>query len=183
MVDSAEMTRCPCRNRLDPSHNEQNYAGKYEAEYSLGLSMRVVLQSLTREPEKGRVRMTVQVGDESPEQFLGEYDESDEKFTVCNVEHELFMRLSDLAAKRYCNCAIYQFELMGIIKAFLSDELLPPFPIELGTTGFGMQRPTATIIFFRRLRRPFYSAWLWWKYRHIRRENLLKYGKTASEKV
>jgi hypothetical protein len=145
--------------------------------------MRVVLQSLTREPEKGRVRMTVQFGDESPKQFLGEYDGSDEKFTFCNVEQELFMRLSDLAAKRYCNCAIYQFELMGIIKALLSDEPLPPFPIELGTTGFGMQRPTATQIFFRRLRRQFYSAWLWWKCRHIRRENLLKYGKAANEKV
>jgi hypothetical protein len=145
--------------------------------------MRVVLQSLTREPEKGRVRMTVQFGDESPRQFLGEYDRSDEKFTFCTVEEELFMRFSDLAVKRYCNCAIYQFELMGIIKAFLSDEPLPPFPIELGTTGFGMQRPTATRIFFCRLRRPFCIAWLWWRYRHIRRENLLKYGKTANEKI
>ena len=145
--------------------------------------MRVVLRSLTREPEKGRVRMTVQFGNESPRQFWGQYDGSDEKFTFCTVEEELFMRLSDLAAKRYCNCAIYQFELMGIIKAFLSDKPLPPFPIELGTTGFGMQRPTATRIFFNRLRRPFCTAWLWWKYRHIRRENLLKYGKTANEKV
>jgi hypothetical protein len=145
--------------------------------------MRVILQNATREPEKGRIRMTVQFGDEPPKQFLGEYDGSDKKFAFCNVEQELFMRLSDLAAKRYCNCAIYQLELMGIIKAFLAGESLPPFPIELGTTGFGMRRPTATRIFFDRLRRPFYSAWLWWKYRHIRRENLLKYGKTTKEKV
>ena len=139
---------------------------------------------MTREPEKGRVRMTVQFGDQPPREFLGDfYDGSDEKFACCTVEHELFMRLSDLAAKRYCNCAIYHFELMGIIKAFLSGQSLPPFPIELGTTGFGMPRPKAARIFLNRLRRPFDSAWLWWKYRHIRRENLLKYGKAANEKV
>lgn len=83
----------------------------------------------------------MQFGDESPRQFLGECDRSDEKFTFCTVEEELFMRLSDLAARRYCNCAIYQFELMGIIKASLSDEPLPPFPIELGTTALGARDP------------------------------------------
>jgi len=143
--------------------------------------MHVVLQSLTREPEKGRVRMTVQFGDETPKQFLGEYDGSDEKSTLCTVEHEFFMRLSDLAAKRYCNCAIYQFELMDIMRAFLAGESLPPFPIELGTTRFGMARPTPAKIFWGRLRRPFKRAWLWWRTRHIRRENLLKYGKTPNE--
>ena len=125
--------------------------------------------------------MTVQFGDESPREFLGEYDESD-KFSFCIVEQELFMRLSDLAAKRFCNCAIYQIELGCIIKAFISVEKLPPFPIELGTTGFGMPRPTSATIFVNRLRGPFVRAWLWWKLRHIRRENLLKYGKAANEK-
>jgi hypothetical protein len=127
--------------------------------------------------------MTVQFADEQPKQFSGAYDASDEKVKLCSVEQELFMRLSDLAVKRYCNCTIYQFELMGIIEAFLSGESLPPFPIELGTTGFGMRRPTAAKIFINRLRRPFVSAWLWWKYRHIRRENLLKYPMAANEKV
>lgn len=127
--------------------------------------------------------MSVQFGEETPKQFLGEYDGSDEKYKFCTIEQELFMRLSDLAAKKYCNCAIYQLELMGIITAFLSDKSLPPFPIELGTTSFGMQRPTAAKIFLRRLIRPFYKAWLWWTLRHIRRENLLKYGKAAKEKV
>jgi hypothetical protein len=145
--------------------------------------MRVLLENITQEPEKGRVRMTVRFGDEPANQFLGEYDGADEKYKFCNVEQELFMRLSDLAAKRYCNCAIYQMELMGIITAFLSDETIPPFPIELGTTDFGLPRPSGTKIFFSRIRRPFFSAWYWWKFRHIRRENLLKYGRTTNEKA
>ena len=145
--------------------------------------MRVVLHSMTKEPEKGRVRVTVQFGDETPKQFLGESGGDNEGFTFCNIEQELFMRLSDLAARRFCNCTIYQIELMGIIKAFLADEPLPPFPIELGTTSFGFRRPSAIKIFFDRLRRPFYSVWLWWKCRHIRRENLLANGNPSNEKV
>jgi hypothetical protein len=127
--------------------------------------------------------MTVQFGNEQAKQFLSEYHASDGNCKVCSTERELFMRLSDLAAKRFCNCTIYQFELMGIIEAFLSGETLPPFPIELGTTGFGIPRPNAAKIFIDRLRRPFLSTWLWWKDRHIRRENRLKYGKSANEKA
>jgi hypothetical protein len=145
--------------------------------------MRVFLQNMIREPEVGRVRMTVQFGDEPPKQFLGEFAEEDEKYKVCNVEQELFMRLSDLAVKRFCNCAIYQMELMAIISAFLSDEAVPPFPIELGTTDFGLPRPTRTKIFFGQIIRPFFSAWYWWKFRQIRRENLLKYRNTANKKA
>jgi hypothetical protein len=141
--------------------------------------MRVLLHSMTREPEAGRVRMSVQFGDEPLKSYLGDYDASDPKFVCGNVEQELFMRLSDLAMKRYCNCVIYQMELMDIIGAFVSGKGIPAFPIELGTTNFGMSRPSNTRIFFARIRRPFYSAWYWWKFRHIRRENLLKYGKTS----
>src|SRR5437870_7952567 len=97
--------------------------------------MRVLLQSISREPEKGRVRLSVRVGDEPAKQFLSELHESG---NGCTIEQELFLRLSDLAAKRYCNCAIYQFELMDIIKVFLTGGNLPPLPIELGTTGLGM---------------------------------------------
>jgi hypothetical protein len=119
----------------------------------------------------------VRVGEEPAKSFLAQLHDAN----TCTVEHELFMRLSVLADKRFCNCAIYQFELMDIIKAFLSDRNIPPFPIELGTTEFGMPRPSPTRILINRLRRPFTSRWLWWKARHIRRENLLKYGKAAKE--
>jgi hypothetical protein len=138
--------------------------------------MRVLLQSMTREAEPGRVRMSVQFGNEPAKSYLGDYDGSDPKFVWSNVEQELFMRLSDLAMKRFCNCAIYQMELMGIIGAFVSGKSIPAFPIELGTTSFGMPRPSNARIFFDRMRGPFYRAWYWWKYRHIRKENLLKYG-------
>ena len=123
--------------------------------------------------------MSVQFGDEPLKSYLGDYDGSDPKYVWSSVEEELFMRLSDLAAKRYCNCAMYQMELVGIIGAFVSGKSIPAFPIELGTTNFGMSRPSNVRIFLNRMRRPFYSAWHWWKFRHIRRENLLKYGKTS----
>ena len=141
--------------------------------------MRVFLHSMTPEPEADRVRMSIQFGDEPVKSYLGDYDGSDSKFVWSNVEQELFMHLSDLALKRYCNCAIYQMELMGIIGAFVSGQTLPAFPIELGTTSFGMSRPSSVRIFFDRMRRPFYIAWTWWKFRHIRKENLIKCGKTS----
>ena len=141
-------------------------------------SMCVLLESIEKEPESGRVRLMIRVGDESAKMFRAQLHDPNS----CSTDHELFMRLSDLAVKRYCNCAIYQFELMGIIKAFLSEEILPPFPIELGTTAFGLRRPSEVKVFFDRMRRPFYIMWSWWKSRHIRRENLLKYGKATNEK-
>jgi hypothetical protein len=151
--------------------------------WSVNCKMRILLHNMTREPEAGRVRMSVQFGDEPVKSYFGDYEGSDPKFVWSNVAQELFMRLSDLAVKRYCNCAIYQIELMGIIGAFVSSKSIPAFPIELGTTSFGMSRPSNTKIFCDRVRRPFYRAWGWWKYRHIRRENLLKYGKAPNGKA
>lgn len=165
MALAVPLLRAPSFSALIQQH-ETNRLDEH-----LLVSMRVILQNVTKETEINRVRMTVQFGEEPPKSFLGDYDGTDQRFVLCNVEQELFMRLSDLAQKRYCNCAIYQFELMGIIKAFLSDKPLPEFPIELGTTSFGLKRPTPVGIFFDRLRSPFYIALLWWKYRHIRREN------------
>jgi hypothetical protein len=145
--------------------------------------MRVLLHNINREPEAYRVRMNVQFGDEPIKSYLGDYDGSDAKFVSCSVEEELFMRLSDLAVKRYCNCAIYQMELVGIVGAFVAGKAIPAFPIELGTTNFGMPRPSQKKIFIGRLRRPFLLALYWWKYRHIRRENLLKQGSSSNERT
>ncbi|MCA9235662.1 MAG: hypothetical protein KDA44_09320 [Planctomycetales bacterium] len=133
------------------------------------MKTRVVLHEIAKEPTLGRVRMSVQFGNEMPKEFLGEFNGSDNEHAFCSTEEELFMRLSDLAAKRYCNCTIYQFEFMGIIKAFLSDEPLPKLPIELGTTHFGSPRPSAYGILLNRLRRPFSQALLRWKYRRVLR--------------
>ena len=136
--------------------------------------MRVFLKAISKEPELGRVRMSFQFGKEPDRSYLGDYDGSDPTFTWCNVEQELFMRLSDLAAKRFCHCGIYQSELMGIIGAFVTGKSLPPFPIELGTTDFGIAPPSRFRIIFNRMRRLLSSAWNWWEFRHIRRQNAEK---------
>lgn len=143
---------------------------------------RVILTSIEHEPEPGRVRMRVKIGDEPEKVFLGDYDGSDEKYKHSSVEEELFMQLSDLAMKRYCNCAIYQMELMGIMRAFIEGSHMPPMPIELGTTDFGMKRPTAAKVAVSRMCRPFLYALYWWKFRHIRRENIEKYGTAKQDK-
>ena len=132
---------------------------------------RVLLHGITKDPEADRVRMTIQFGEELSKQYLGEYDGSDPKCRWYNIEQELFMRLSDLAAKRYCNCIIYQTELMGIARAFLEGRPIPSLPIELGTTNFGIKRPSRVRVLVDRIRAPFSSVWIRWKYRHIRRQN------------
>jgi hypothetical protein len=142
-------------------------------------TMRVLLTAIEHEPEPGRVRMHVRFGDEAEKVFLGEYNESDGKYRFASMEEELFMRLSELAAKRYCNCTVYQMELMGIIGAFVEGKDIPPLPIELGTTEFGFKRPSAARIAIDRLRRSFLSAWYWWKWRHIHREDIKKYEETG----
>lgn len=138
--------------------------------------MRVLVEAITKEPENGRFKMAVRVGDEPVREFLGEtYDPTSFVF-----EYDLFMRLSDLADKRYCHCAIYQAELMGIVKAFYYDGTPLTLPIELGTTTFAIPRPTATQILLARLRRPVAIAWFWWRSRHVRRENCLRSTKNFS---
>ena len=87
--------------------------------------MRVLLKNMIRDSEAGRVRMTVQFGEESPKDFLGDFDGANADYKTCNVDQELFMRLSDLAMMRFCNCAIYQMELMGLIGAFLWGQPIP----------------------------------------------------------
>ena len=42
--------------------------------------MRVLLTAIDHEPEPGRVRMHVKVGDEAEKVFLGDYDGADEKY-------------------------------------------------------------------------------------------------------
>jgi hypothetical protein len=141
--------------------------------------MRVLLHRIVREHELHRVRLTVQIGDSPLRDYLADYDDSDPTYKRCNVEQELFMQLSDLATRRYCNCVIYQMELMGIIGAFISNQSIPDLPIELGTTMFGIKRPSQTKIFIDRLRRPFILWWYWWKFRKERKENLTKYRNAA----
>jgi hypothetical protein len=138
--------------------------------------MSVFIESISKTSESRRLLLAVRVDSEATRIYQAEYDDSKEGFKSCTVEQELFMRLSNLAHKRYCNCAIYQMEMMGIVAAFVQAKTIPEFPIELGTTKFGLRRPSKLKICFDRLRSPFYRAWGMWKCRHLRRENKLRYG-------
>jgi hypothetical protein len=136
----------------------------------------IFIESISKTSEPCRLLLAVRVDSEATRVHQAEYDDSNEGFKSCMVEQELFMRLSNLAHERYCNCAIYQMEMMGTVGAFVQAKPIPEFPIELGTTKFGLRRPGKLKICFDRLRSPFYHAWGMWKYRRLRRENKLRYG-------
>ena len=139
--------------------------------------MNVFVESISRNNDSRRLLLGVRFGSEAVKIYQAEYDDSSQPgFSGCTVDQELFMRLSRLAHERYCNCALYHMEIMGVIGAFVQGKAVPKFPIELGTTSFGFRRPGVLKIWFDRARLPFYRVWSWWKCRHIRRENKLKYG-------
>src|SRR5262245_61424669 len=102
--------------------------------------MNVVLHELSK-CEDGSISLRVSVGSDPARTFLATYDSSDPKYKLCSVDQELFMQLSDLAHKRFGNCAVYQMELMGIIAAFVAGEGLPALPATLGTTRFCTLKP------------------------------------------
>jgi hypothetical protein len=102
--------------------------------------MKVVLHELLKRDD-GAIQLLVSFGAEAPRAFLAVYDGADPKYRFCSVDQELFMRLSDLAHKRFGNCTVYQWELMGIISAFAAAEQLPVLPATLGTTSFCTLKP------------------------------------------
>src|SRR5437764_12494112 len=79
--------------------------------------MEIIVHELLRRAD-GAIELLVSFGAEPAQTFHARYDGHDPKCKLCSVDHELFMRLSDLAHRRFGNCAVYQMELMGIISAF-----------------------------------------------------------------
>lgn len=75
-------------------------------------------------------------------QYLASFDDSDSPAQFCNVELDLFMELSNLARKRFGDCAVYQMELMSIIGAFASEDLSLELPAQLGNTQYCWSKPT-----------------------------------------
>jgi hypothetical protein len=102
--------------------------------------MRIVLHELLKRDD-GAIQLLLSFGDEPARTFLASYDVSDPRCSLCSVDNELFMRLSDLSHKRFGSCAVYQMELMGIISAFEAAAALPELPATLGTTGFCTLKP------------------------------------------
>ena len=62
----------------------------------------------------------------------------------------------------------------------------PTEPTEFpnGKNPFPVKPPDPSVaLYLGRLKRFFLVRWHWWKARHIRRENLLKYGKPENERA
>ncbi len=105
--------------------------------------MNVVLSNIERQlDDPSLFSVTIFFGDSAAVEYRASYDDSDSRARFCNVERELFMKLSNLAHKRFGDCVIYQMELMSIIGAFASDDLDLALPAQLGTTQYCWLKPT-----------------------------------------
>ncbi len=112
--------------------------------------MKVVLHRITKR-EDGLIDLAVSFGNDPPRDYLASYDGSDDKCKVGSSDEELFVALWDLAHKRFGNCAVYQMELMGILRAFNDGAELPELPAEFGTTSFCWLRPGRLRIVWNKL--------------------------------
>ena len=115
--------------------------------------MRIILQQISKGSEAGRYDLAVTFNNEPVKSYAAFYDNSDPRISICNVDHELFFNLSEWSVLRYGNCAIYQMELQGILGAVHKGEPIPPLPIELGTTSFGLKRPGFLQIALNKIKR------------------------------
>lgn len=102
--------------------------------------MTIVVHELSKRDD-GVIQLRVSLGTEPMRIYLATYDGADPKYKFCSFDDALFMQLSDLAHKRFGNCAVYQMELMGIVAAFAKGEELPALPATLGTTSFCTLKP------------------------------------------
>jgi len=98
--------------------------------------MDVILHQIGKTQEPELFELHISVGDEPVRAFGACYEISSPTSYYCNLDQDLFMRLSDLSAQRFRNCAVYMMELMGIIGAFYRGEPIPDLPVQLGTTSF-----------------------------------------------
>lgn len=121
--------------------------------------MKVVLHKITK-CEDGLIDLVVSIGNDPPKTHRTSYDGSNDKYIFASTDEELFMSLSDLAHKRFGNCAVYQMELMGILGAFTGGDETPDLPAEFGTTAFCTLRPGRLRIVWNKLRILLYKTGL-----------------------
>lgn len=114
-------------------------------------SMKVVLHELVK-CDNGTIRLLVSCGDEPARTFLAVYDGTHPKYRLCSLDEELFVRLSDLACRRFGNSTVYQMELIGIIAALATGEDVPVLPVTLGTTKHCTLKPGRMGILCNKLR-------------------------------
>ena len=113
--------------------------------------MKVVLHKITK-CEDGLIDIAVSIGADPPKNYRASYDGADSEYKSGGTDHELFMALSELAHKRFGNCAVCQMELMGILGAFHDGDELPELPAEFGTTEFCTLRPNRLRIVWNQLK-------------------------------
>ena len=118
--------------------------------------MKVVLHKVTKH-EDGLIELAVSIGNDPPKDYRASYDGSDDRYKFGGPDEELFMALSDLAHKRFGNCAVYQMELMGIFGAFNDGDKIPELPAEFGTTEFCTLRPRCLRIVWNKLKIQLYK--------------------------
>ena len=105
-----------------------------------------------RRGDGGLIELTVALGTAAPRVFRANYDGSNDNCLSCSFDEELFMALSELAYRRFGNCAVYQFELMKLVGVFCDGGALPPLPVALGTTSYCTLKPSAGRVLWNRLR-------------------------------
>jgi hypothetical protein len=112
--------------------------------------MKVVLHKLHKRDD-GSIQIGISFSDNPIKAFNAIYDGEDPKFKSCTVDQELFMQLSDLAHRKYGNCAVYQIELMNIISAFVAGDDSLVLPATLGTTKHCRLKPSKPRVFWNKL--------------------------------
>ena len=122
--------------------------------------MKVVLHNIERRDD-GLVELTVRVGGDPPKQYSASYDGSRENDKFGGTDQELFFALSDLAHRRYGNCAVYQMELMGILGALDRGDDLPKLPVTLGTTSFCTLLPSRMRVVWNKFKIRLYEIGLY----------------------
>ena len=103
-----------------------------------------------RRADDGLIELTVALGTAPPRVFRATYDGSHPGYVFCNLDQELFMALSDMAFRRFGNCAVFQHELMKLIGAFCAGAALPTMPVALGTTDFCTLKPSPSRVLWNK---------------------------------
>ncbi len=103
--------------------------------------MKVVLHEISK-LDDGSMELAVSFGDSIANRYHATYDASDAQCKVILIDHELFMKLSNLAFERFGNCTVYQIELMALLRTFCETERSPELPFELGARKDSSHRRT-----------------------------------------
>ena len=101
--------------------------------------MKIEITNIEKDTNEGVVMLSMLVGEEKKKYKAQVQKQGD--ISAWQLEEELFFLLSDFGIQNLCNSAYYQFQTGKIIDRFLSNETLPPFPIDITKTEYGIKKP------------------------------------------